>query len=114
MHRLGSLLARALNAHLGRGESFWAPGSYRAVELLDDAAVLEKLVYVLVNVCKDGLVRRPEHWKGLRSGPRDVGSEVRASRSDFFFRQEGPGCLPEECAFRDQKSSSSDSSRVSS
>ena len=42
MHCLDTNLARSLNAHLGRGENFFAPGSYSKVELATRAAVLEE------------------------------------------------------------------------
>ncbi len=45
MAHFGSLVARALNCHYRRGENFWSPGSYSAVTLEDEDAVLDKIVY---------------------------------------------------------------------
>ena len=103
MHCLGTNLARALNASLGRGENLFAPGSYSKVELATNEAVLEKLVYVLVNAVKDGLVRRPEKWPGLHSLASDMGTRTfRAERPDFYFRSEDTAqrpALPEVASF---------------
>ena len=103
MHCLDTNLARSLNAHLGRGENFFAPGSYSKVELATRAAVLEEMVYVLTNVAKDGIVPRPEKWPGLRSLPGDPGRlTFRAKRPDFFFQKKGSPqrpALPEVASF---------------
>ncbi|ABS26525.1 protein of unknown function DUF1568 [Anaeromyxobacter sp. Fw109-5] len=40
---LDSLVARALNASLGRWEAFWAPSSYSAVALVSPEDVLDSL-----------------------------------------------------------------------
>ncbi|MCO5168645.1 MAG: hypothetical protein M9894_20075 [Planctomycetes bacterium] len=81
-------VAKALNVHLRRGESLWAPGSYSAVHLGDEAAVLDKLVYVITNGVAAGLVPTPGEWPGLHTLAEDVGTRVvDAARPDFFFRQ---------------------------
>lgn len=81
-------VARALNVHHRRGESFWAPGSYSAVLLPDRDSVLQKLVYMMVNAVAAGLVPTPAEWPGLRTLPEDVGVQVlEAERPRFFFRQ---------------------------
>ena len=91
---LDALVARALNASLGRWESFWAPQSYSAVELTSPADILAKAAYVLANPVAAGLVRRGRDWPGLWSDPRRIGQEpfvVRRPRT--FFREDG--YLPE-------------------
>jgi REP element-mobilizing transposase RayT len=81
-------VAKALNVHHRRGESFWAPGSYSAVHLGDAAAVLDKLAYVTTNAVAAGLVSTPSEWPGLRTLPEDVGVRVlEGARPGFFFRQ---------------------------
>jgi putative transposase len=83
-----SLVARALNVHYRRGESFWAPGSFSAVTLADDAAVLDKIVYMITNPVAAGLVDRVEDWPGLVSLPGDLcRRELVAKKPDFFFRR---------------------------
>jgi len=74
---LDSQIARALNAHWRRGESFWAPGSYNAVELdpiEDEANLIEKLTYVWSNPVAAGLVASPEEWPGLMTLPEHMGT----------------------------------------
>ena len=44
MRYLNEFVAKTMNAHYGRWEYFFAPGSYSAVMLTDSAAVLEKMV----------------------------------------------------------------------
>lgn len=88
---LGSTVARALNAALGRWESFWAPGSYSAVALQTAEDVLDKMAYVLANPVAAGLVRRGSEWPGLWSAPSTIGAGAReVKRPDHFFRKEGP------------------------
>lgn len=92
---LDGLVARAINAQLGRRDHFWCQGSYSAVALEDDAAVLEKIVYVLANPVAAGLVRHADDWPGLWSDPHLVGrSSAPTRRPTGFFREHGP--LPGE------------------
>lgn len=87
---LDSLVARALNASLGRWESFWAPASYSAVALLSPQDILDKAAYVLANPVAAGLVRRGRDWPGLWSAPEQIGSgAVAVGRPTLFFRPGG-------------------------
>jgi REP element-mobilizing transposase RayT len=87
---LGSIVARALNAAVGRWESFWAPGSYSAVSLETRDDVLAKMAYVLANPVDAGLVRRGADWPGLWSAPALIGAGPReVNRPDHFFRKKG-------------------------
>jgi REP element-mobilizing transposase RayT len=95
---LDSLVARAVNASLGRWESFWAPSSYSAVALATPADILDKAAYVLANPVAAGLVRRGKQWPGLWSDPHDIGrAAVAARRPQTFFRKDG--YLPEHAEF---------------
>ena len=62
MHWLDTYVAKCMNAHLGRWESFWAPGSYSVVHAVDAAAVIERLVYTWANPVDAGLVRTAREW----------------------------------------------------
>lgn len=85
-----SLVARALNCHRQRGENLWALGSYSAVTLADEQAVLDKLVYMTCNPCAGDLVARPEQWPGLITLPEDLcRRELVARRPTIFFSQPG-------------------------
>jgi putative transposase len=87
---LGSLVARAVNATLGRWESFWAPASYSAVALVSAEDVVEKTAYVLANPVAAGLVRSGREWPGLWSSPEEIGSQAATvRRPTTFFRADG-------------------------
>jgi REP element-mobilizing transposase RayT len=90
---LDSLVGRALNASLGRWESFWGPSSYSAVALVTPEDILDKAAYVLANPVAAGLVRRGKEWPGLWSDPDHIGRVVVAERPQTFFRKNG--YLPE-------------------
>lgn len=91
---LGSLTARAMNAALGRWESFWAPGSYSAVALCGPEDVVAKTAYVLANPSAAALVASGSEWPGLWSGLHRIGGAPwRAIRPAKFFRRRGT--LPE-------------------
>jgi REP element-mobilizing transposase RayT len=87
MQYLDSLVARAVNASLGRFEAFWATdGSYSAVEPLDPADVVAKTAYVLANPVAAGLVRRGAEWPGLWTAPEQIGvAKITARRPKVFF-----------------------------
>ncbi len=95
MQYLDSLVARCVNASLGRFEGFWATdGSYSAVEPLDPGDVVAKTAYVLANPVAAGLVRRGAEWPGLWSSPEQIGSEkLVARRPKHFF--DSSGLMPE-------------------
>jgi putative transposase len=91
---LDALLARALNASLGRWEAFWAPDSYSAVALATPEDIVDKTGYVLANPVAAGLVSSAESWPGLWSAPERIGAEpVEARRPKQFF--DPKGSLPE-------------------
>ena len=91
---LDSLVARAVNASLGRWESFWAPSSYSAVALATPEDILDKAAYVLANPVAAGLVRHGKDWPGPWSDPDHIGrTAVVARRPNTFFRDNG--YLPE-------------------
>jgi REP element-mobilizing transposase RayT len=96
---LDSLVARAINASLGRWETFWSPPSYSAVALSAPEDVLDKTAYVLANPAAAGLVRRARDWPGLWSGPELIGAgTVRFTRPQAFFRSDGG--MPEAAELR--------------
>ena len=78
---LDSLVARALNASLGRWDAFWAQGSYSAVALATPRDIVEKTAYVLANPVAAGLVASGSKWPGLWSDPRCFeGTAIEAPR----------------------------------
>jgi putative transposase len=93
---LDALLARAMNAALGRTEAFWAPNSYSAVALATAEDTVDKIAYVLANPVAAGLVRSGRLWPGPWSAPERIGGEKEkhvVRRPDHFF--DPKGSLPE-------------------
>ena len=95
MQYLDSLVARAVNASLGRFESLWASdGSYSAVEPLDPSDIVAKAAYVLANPVAAGLVQRGAEWPGLWTAPERIGTtKLTARKPKAFF--DPKGYLPE-------------------
>ena len=90
---LASFVARAVNVHLGREETFWAPNSYSAVALGTPEDVVAKAAYTLANPVAAGLVQAGHLWPGLWSRPDAIGTTIRLKRPDHFFDEDG--LLPE-------------------
>jgi len=92
LERFHKLCARALNARWKRWENVWAAEATCAVRLIEDADVLEKVVYTLANPITDQLVERVFDWPGAnslrytRAAPRTILVE----RPRIFFREGGP------------------------
>jgi hypothetical protein len=96
---LDALVARALNASLGRWEAFWAPNSYSAVTLVSPRDIVDKAAYVLANPVAAKLVRLGRLWPGLWSAPEWIGAEpVVARRPKHFFDEKGS--LPDVAALQ--------------
>ncbi|HYG70353.1 MAG TPA: hypothetical protein VD838_21930 [Anaeromyxobacteraceae bacterium] len=88
--QLNSLVARAMNVHLGRSETFWAPASYSAVALLTPDDIVNKVAYVLANPVAAGLVPEARAWPGAWSAPELLGDgRIEAPRPEIFFRRNG-------------------------
>ncbi len=96
-----SLVGRAMNFMLGRGENFWAPPSFSAVALTQPADVVSKINYTLANPVAAGLVCRGELWPGLWSTPRVLGGPpLEFKRPVAFFRKSGATSLPVRASLR--------------
>lgn len=90
-----SLVARAMNAGLGRWEHFWAPGSFSAVTLVGPEDVVEKTAYALANPVAAGLVSSGKEWPGLWSPVELVGGPwLTCKRPGHFFSEKG--FMPEQ------------------
>lgn len=95
---LGALVARAVNASLGRWESFWAPGSYSAVELGSGQDVVDKAAYALANPVSAGLVPTGREWPGVWSDPDLLGAGPTEIRRPEHFFSKKRSTLPEKIA----------------
>jgi REP element-mobilizing transposase RayT len=95
MQYLDSLVARAMNASLGRWEGFWSSeGSYSAVSQGDTEDILRKAAYVLANPVSAGLVQSAREWPGLWTAPEQLGcTTLTAKRPNVFFS--ASGAMPE-------------------
>jgi len=87
---LDSIVARAMNAVLGRRESFWDPRGYSAVALASPADIVAKTAYALANPSASGLVRRNREWPGVWLGPERIGRGPKVvARPQRFFKASG-------------------------
>ena len=82
-----SLVARALNAHLGRWENFWASGEPNLVRLVEEEDVFDKVLYTLSNPVSSGLVPDSHLWPGLLSHPQAMDEPLEVHRPESFFRR---------------------------
>ncbi len=90
-----SLLARCLNVHLGRWESFWSAEQTCALLLDGGDTVFDKMVYSLTNPAKDHLVDRVMNWPGLNSLRYQLADKpMVVKRPEWFFAPDGD--MPDE------------------
>jgi REP element-mobilizing transposase RayT len=59
-------LAREIGRLHDWHQRFWAR-RYRAIVVVDETAAVDRLRYILINGCKEGLVDRPGDWPGVSS-----------------------------------------------
>ena len=64
MGYINSNIAREAGRLHGWREKFWGR-RYRAIPILDEPALVERVRYLLSHGSKEGLVRRPEDWPGV-------------------------------------------------
>ena len=89
MQELNKYISKCMNTCLGRWENFWAAEQPCSVRLLDDADVLDKMVYTLANPVSSRLLQRGDMWPGLRLGPEAWGQDIEIQRPEVFFRKDG-------------------------
>jgi putative transposase len=93
------MIAKAMNALLGRWENFWASEQPNAVYLVEPADRFAKLVYLLANPVADHLVDRVGDWPGACSfGLHLSGRTKTVQRPRGFFRANGK--MPAEVTLR--------------
>jgi len=85
-HELFRSIAMCIKDHHEVRENVWADGSYSAVRLENEEAVLDKIVYVMANPVAAGLVRTAREWPGMLSLPAELyGMEHRCERPPVWF-----------------------------
>jgi len=84
------LMAHYRHSHPHRQlEGIWSKQPFGATLLLTPEAILDKVVYTLVNPVKDGLVRDYRKWPGTISRPGDWLQPTRyARRPSLYFKQD--------------------------
>lgn len=92
---LDKMIAKAMNARLGRWENFWASEPPNVVHLVEADDRFAKLVYLLANPVADHLVERVSDWPGASSFPLHLSGRTKTvERPRGFFRPNGP--MPDE------------------
>lgn len=95
MQAMDRMIARCLIEHYGQThphrhlDAVWSRRSFSDVKLLTSNAVLQEMIYSLLNPVKDGIVRDYRSWPGLCSRPSDwaLGSRY-TPRPHVFFDQD--------------------------
>ncbi len=84
------LLAKSMNAYLGRSENFWSSEQVSIVRIEDPADVIDKLVYTALNPVAADLVERVADWPGV-SGLEDLLAQrtITVKRPSCFFSANG-------------------------
>lgn len=82
-HRIVAAATKVLRNWEG---SLWDQRHTSVVRLRTDAALVEKIAYVLANPVAAGLVWQPHAWPGAKVNVSDIGGgELRAARPRFYF-----------------------------
>ena len=88
---LNKYTAKCINTLHGEWGTLWDPGSYSAVVLANEEAVLDKILYTLCNPVEAELVSRASQWPGLRTAADEVArASYEVERPEVFFRKNGP------------------------
>ena len=66
MNFVNSNIAREVGRLHSWREKFWGR-RYRAIPVLDEVSLVDRVQYLLAHGCKEGLVARPKDWPGVSS-----------------------------------------------
>ena len=89
MSYANGLIARALNSLHGRRDKFWSADPYGLLRPQEKEDLLRRYAYILSNPSAANLVRYNHDYPGVWTGPRTIGTSIRAERPDFFFSEDG-------------------------
>jgi REP element-mobilizing transposase RayT len=81
MQRLKSEVARAVNEHLGRRGTFWSD-RYHAIPIVDDASLIDRMLYILMNPVAAGLSATSAEYPGLSSLEANLGIRAACGNVD--------------------------------
>lgn len=98
------MISRSLNQHRGRSGYFFQATTARDKQTLHEcSAVLNAIVYTLVNPVKAGLVDWPHEWPGIVGDWRHLlSTSYTATKPTFFYDQRSPeeGGLPDSLTIK--------------
>ncbi|MBI4613142.1 MAG: transposase [Planctomycetes bacterium] len=98
-----SYAARFLNVHWMRSGTVF-PRRYSAEPILDDDALVDKIVYVLTNPAKSHLVETVDDWPGFSSAPEALKNQKRTFRIFHRSRWHKAGCPKDKSRFMEDLS----------
>lgn len=99
MNELNELVARAVNAEIGRRDSLWEGAGAKWTALLTPEAIEESVAYTILNCVEAGLVPVARAWGGMVTLPESLGTERVVRRPALRFFSERT-VMPEEVTLR--------------
>jgi hypothetical protein len=95
------LMARAMNARLGRTDSFWGSAGTDVRRICRPVDHLTEACDVMATPVEAGYVATAAEWPGFGVTPGSVGTTVTFARpTDFFFRKKGRRSMPDSIELR--------------
>lgn len=88
IEQLHKMIAKVMNARLGRWENFWSSEETCLTRLITAHDIFDKVVYVLANPVNDHLVEQASDWPGLSSLRHLEGRTTLHRRPRHFFRSD--------------------------
>jgi putative transposase len=88
-----SMIARCINAHYGLQENRWKVGGFGPGILGDEDAMLDKMVYSMVNPVTAGLVSKAERWPGWDTTEADFDKPRTCLRPKVLFQDSMPATV---------------------
>ncbi len=97
---LNKMIAKTMNAHLGRWENFWATEQPNAVFCVEAEDRFSKMIYLLANPVIDNLVDRVSDWPGASSFALHVSGRqtITVKRPRAYFGANGK--MPKEITLK--------------
>jgi putative transposase len=80
------MIAKALNALQGQWGNLWAAEKMHVAPIADDAALMDRIAYIVTNPVDAGLVERPEEWAGVNHWGEGA---MRIKRPTVYFDPNG-------------------------
>ena len=86
-----ALLARYVRFLRRSKGAVWEPGTGTRVALTSPEAILERIVYTIMQQVKDGVVRKVHQWDGLVTRPESLLEPQIFHKDEAFWRTEDEG-----------------------